>query len=294
MRFARAVWNFAKDELETLGLPELNPFRSGKLFKGTARENGMGAKDLPAWWAQLQQLPNPIRREMHLFMLLSGLRRQDVLTAVGTISMKSARRCASRRQRAAKSVPLNFPSPTPMLACLKRAKALGNTFFPEQSRIWVFPAETGHVAEVKEDGQVKLSHTGHALRHSFRTLAGAAGIDRLRLKILMNHAVERDVTDSYANVPALFDSLMDAQRRISARSSSMIAVQSKRAELASNEVKMSLTQLRQANTEMKNAKTSWRKSAASTIRSRPFSDNMQQRKLERQKSDLRRQFRNAS
>jgi hypothetical protein len=32
----------------------------------------------------------------------------------------------------------------------------------------------------------------------------------------MNHAVERDVTDSYANVPALFDSLMDAQRRISA------------------------------------------------------------------------------
>jgi hypothetical protein len=32
----------------------------------------------------------------------------------------------------------------------------------------------------------------------------------------MNHAVERDVTDSYANVPALFDSLMDAQQRISA------------------------------------------------------------------------------
>ena len=59
-----------------------------------------------------------------------------------------------------------------MLACLKRAKEAGNTFFPEQSRIWVFPAETGHVAEVKEDGKVKLSHTGHALRHSFRTLAG--------------------------------------------------------------------------------------------------------------------------
>ena len=103
-----------------------------------------------------------------------------------------------------------------MLACLKRAREAGNTFFPEQSRIWVFPAETGHVAEVKEDGKVKLSHTGHALRHSFRTLAGAAGIDRLRLKILMNHALERDVTDSYANVPALFDSLMDAQRQISA------------------------------------------------------------------------------
>jgi integrase len=41
----------------------------------------MGAADLPAWWAQLQALSNPIRRELHLFMLLSGLRRNDVLTA---------------------------------------------------------------------------------------------------------------------------------------------------------------------------------------------------------------------
>jgi len=121
-----------------------------------------------------------------------------------------------------------------MLACLKRAKEAGNTFFPEQSQIWVFPAETGHVAEVKEDGKVKLSHTGHALRHSFRTLAGAAGIDRLRLKILMNHAVERDVTDSYANVPALFDSLMDAQQRISTFiMASMLVDQAKRAALGS-------------------------------------------------------------
>jgi integrase len=40
---------------------------------------------------------------------------------------------------------------------------------------------------------LKVSHTGHALRHSFRTLAAAAGIDRLRLKILMNHAIDRDV-----------------------------------------------------------------------------------------------------
>ena len=86
--------------------------------------------------------------------------------------------------------------------------------------------------EVKEEGKLKLSHTGHALRHSFRTLPAAAGIDRLRLKILMNHAVDRDVTDSYANVPALFDSLMDAQQRISRFIvTSMVADQAKRAEL---------------------------------------------------------------
>jgi integrase len=217
MRLARAVWNFAKNELETPGLPELNPFRSGKLYhRERARESGMGAKDLPAWWAQLEQLTNPIRREMHLFMLLSGLRRQDVLTARWDNLDENRKALRIPAPKGGAERAFDLPLSDPMLACLKRAKAAGNTFFPEQSQIWVFPAETGHVAEVKEDGKVKLSHTGHALRHSFRTLAGAAGIDRLRLKILMNHAVERDVTDSYANVPALFDSLMDAQQRISA------------------------------------------------------------------------------
>jgi integrase len=235
MRLARAVWNFAKNKLETAGLPELNPFRSGKLYhRERARESGMGAKDLAVWWAQLQQLPNPIRREMHVFMLLPGLRRQDVLTARwdNLDEQRKALRIPAPKGGAERA--FDLPLSEPMLACLKRVKAAGNTFFPEQSRIWIFPAETGHVAEVKEDGKVKLSHTGHALRHSFRTLAGAAGIDRLRLKILMNHAVERDVTDSYANVPALFDSLMDAQQRISTFIMvSMLIDQAKRAALGS-------------------------------------------------------------
>lgn len=217
MRFARAVWNFAKNELETPGLPELNPFRSGKLYhKERARESGMGAKDLPAWWAQLEQLPNPIRREMHLFMLLSGLRRQDVLTARWDNLDEKRKALRIPAPKGGSERAFDLPLSEPMLACFKRAKVAGNTFFPEQGRIWIFPAATGHVAEVKEEGKVKLSHTGHALRHSFRTLAAAAGIDRLRLKILMNHALDRDVTDSYTNVPALFESLMDAQQRISA------------------------------------------------------------------------------
>jgi integrase len=233
MRLARAVWNFAKNELETAELPDRNPFRAGKLYhKERARETGMGTKDLPAWWADLQQLPNPIRREMHLFMLLSGLRRQDVLTAQwGSLDDK---RKALRipAPKGGEERAFDLPLSEPMLACLKRAKEAGNTFFPEQTQIWIFPAATGHVAEVKEEGRLKLSHTGHALRHSFRTMAAAAGIDRLRLKILMNHAVDRDVTDDYANVPALFGSLMEAQERISTFIiTSLVTDEAKRAEL---------------------------------------------------------------
>jgi integrase len=217
MRFARAVWNYAKNELETPDLPDLNPFRAGKLFhKERARETGMGAKELPGWWAELQLLANPIRREIHLFMLLSGLRKTDVLTARWTNLDETRHALRIPSPKGGDERAFDLPLSEPMWECLQRVKESGRTFFPEQSRTWIFPAETGHISEVKEDGRLKLSHTGHSLRHSFRTLAAAAGIDRLRVKILMNHAIDGDVTDSYAHVPALFGSLMEAQERISA------------------------------------------------------------------------------
>ncbi|KRR04223.1 tyrosine-type recombinase/integrase [Bradyrhizobium valentinum] len=216
MRFARAVWNHAKDELETSGLPERNPFRSGKLFhKERARETGMGAVDLLAWWAQLRALSNPIRRELHTFMLLSGLRRNDVLTARWENFDDKRPSLRVPSPKGGEERAFELPLSKAMLECLQRVKEAGQTYFPDESKEWIFPAAGGHVAEVKEDGRQKLSHTGHALRHSFRTLAAAAGVDRLRLKILMNHAVDDDVTDAYANVPALFASLREAQEQIS-------------------------------------------------------------------------------
>ena len=216
MRFARAVWNYAKDELETPGLPERNPFRSGKLFhKEKARNTGMGVAELPAWWAQLQALANPIRRELHLFMLLTGLRRTDVLTARWANFDPNRPSLRLPSPKGGEERAFELPLSTAMLECLERVKEAGSTYYPEESKVWIFSAPGGHVAEVKEEGRQKLSHTGHALRHSFRTLAAAAGVDRLRLKILMNHAIDDDVTDAYANVPALFESLREAQEKIS-------------------------------------------------------------------------------
>ena len=169
MRFARAVWNYAKDELETTGLSERNPFRSGKLFhKEKARNTGMGVGELPAWWAQLQALANPIRRELHLFMLLTGLRRSDVLTARWENLDESRPSLRLPSPKGGEDRAFELPLSKAMLECLQRVKGAGRTYFPEESREWIFPAPGGHVGEVKEDGRLKLSHTGHALRHSFR------------------------------------------------------------------------------------------------------------------------------
>jgi hypothetical protein len=92
----------------------------------------------------------------------------------------------------------------------------------------VFPAasRSGHVEEIKGSSWVngasgdkrkivRLTKVGHSLRHSYRTLCAAAGVDRLRTKLLMNHQVNRDVTDAYLSTTALFDQLRDAQRTVS-------------------------------------------------------------------------------
>jgi integrase len=115
-----------------------------------------------------------------------------------------------------------------MVRSLSRVRLAGRVLHDRQSREWVFPAasRSGHVEEIKGsswvDGKngrkrklVRLAKVGHSLRHSYRTLCAAAGLDRLRTKLLMNHQVGRDVTDAYLSTPALFDQLREAQSTVS-------------------------------------------------------------------------------
>jgi hypothetical protein len=60
----------------------------------------------------------------------------------------------------------------------------------------------------------RLFPIGHALRNSFETLGRAAGIERFRVKLLMAHAVDQDITDSYTNVSALREQLREAAETV--------------------------------------------------------------------------------
>jgi hypothetical protein len=62
----------------------------------------------------------------------------------------------------------------------------------------------------------RLSPIGHALRNSFETLGRAVGIERFRVKLLMAHAVDQDITDSYTNVSALREQLREAAETVAA------------------------------------------------------------------------------
>jgi integrase len=136
------------------------------------------------------------------------------------ITLRSPKGGKKRRFRA--------PLSREMLRSLCRARIAGRVMHDRQSREWVFPASSrsGHVEEIKGSSWVngtngakrkivRLTKVGHSLRHSYRTLCAAAGLDRLRTKLIMNHQVSRDVTDAYLSTPALFEQLREAQRAVS-------------------------------------------------------------------------------
>jgi len=72
MRAMRAVYRHARRSSPQL--PADDPTAGVDWNEEHRRNTAQSATELAAWWAQLQRLDNPIRREFHLLTLLSGSR----------------------------------------------------------------------------------------------------------------------------------------------------------------------------------------------------------------------------
>ena len=215
MRVAHAVYAHALKDLEVTDLPPLNPFRSRNLFnKETPRKNAVGSRTAAKWFKELLALDNGVRREMHWLTYLSGLRRRTV-TALAWRDISIRKRVAFiRLPKGGEDRAFSIPLSRAMVRCLCRARIAGRQIHGVHARVWAFPSATsksGHVEEIKER---KLSTVGHGLRRSYRTAHGARGADRLRTKLLLNHQIDRDVTDSYASPEEMSDELREAQEAV--------------------------------------------------------------------------------
>ena len=77
--FLRIVYRYARSKY--IDLPPW-PEKPATLHGRRSRASrGMGPDDLRNWWLQVQRVKNPIKRELTLFMLLSGLRSKDARSA---------------------------------------------------------------------------------------------------------------------------------------------------------------------------------------------------------------------
>jgi integrase len=175
-------WAVKQDHVKLDG----NPVRSARLVDPKRRDlPALGPDDLAAWYASVSKLDREQHREAHLFALLSGLRRNDLVTLEWK-NLDLKRRC------------IRIPNPKggvergfdlvlsrPMLRCLWRARSIGRRLFRDNAQRWAFPSALGHVRgdALTKDGVL----SNHSLRRTYATLARDAGVDEDLIGKLLNH-----------------------------------------------------------------------------------------------------------
>lgn len=211
----RAVYNYARRRRLEPGLTAEGPADAVEWCEEERRNTGMSLAELPAWHAQRLALPNPIRQEWHLFMLLSGS-RPDALRRARWEHLDLARRVLHfPNPKGGTKRAFDMPLSRQMLRSLCRVRRAGRILHTRACATWIFPADTptGHIAETKERRD-RLAKFGSDLRQTYRTTAAALGMDDTSIHLLMNHKLS-GVSAGYITQSALLDHLRAQQERIS-------------------------------------------------------------------------------
>jgi integrase len=188
MRTLRAIYNHARKGAR--GLPADNPVLAVDWNSEGRRDTALGLADLPSWFAELTALDNPVRREFHLFLLLSGHRPEAIKKARREHLDFRRRVLHVPRPKGGEGKAFDIPLSQPMIRCLIRVLRFGSMLYSNQPPDWIFPADSksGHLVEHKERRD-ELSKWGNDLRQTFRTIAQAVGVPELDVHLLMNHSI---------------------------------------------------------------------------------------------------------
>jgi integrase len=171
----------------------------------------MAFRDFPKWlkaWRAIEVGPKaPARKEYHLFCLLTGMRHgeaarirwRDVKPTLRVVEIPGAKA----------SNTIQIVMSAPIARVLKRARDLGK---PKGRDAFVF-AHCGQVGQ-RED----LPARGHALRHTWRTVAADCGVDELLAHFMLGH-VPQNISQAYITrlVLSAGPALRQAQRKVSKR-----------------------------------------------------------------------------
>jgi integrase len=213
MRALRAVYRHARRTRLERGLPTESPVDAVRWNRETRRQTGMARGELAGWEAQRLALPDPVRQEFHLFMLLSGC-RPGSLRRARWADLDVARRVLhfpDPKGGARKA--FDLPLSRPMLRSLWRARAAGRRWHARGSETFIFASGDGPIRWAREP-RARLSKLGVDLRQTWRTAAQAAGLGEVDAHILMNHAIG-GVNAGYMTRGALLDHLRAQQERVS-------------------------------------------------------------------------------
>jgi integrase len=188
MRSLRAIYNHARKTAHDL--PANNPVLAVDWNAEKRRDTAMGVSDLSGWFVQLYGLENPLRREFHLLLLLSGS-RPDAMKRTRVVDLDLRRRLLHFPQpKGGADRAFDIPLSREMMRCVVRALRLGRLLYPDQMETFLFPADSkpGHLVEHKES-RSDLPKWGNDLRQTYRTVGQVAGVSELDMHLLMNHSL---------------------------------------------------------------------------------------------------------
>jgi integrase len=195
-----AVYNRALKEHD---LP-VNPVVAVTFHEPEPPRSAIPVAKLPAWATVVKALANGVNRDCLLFLLYSGLRKSSA-THLRWSDVDLEKRIAHIAVTKGDK-PFDLPMSVQMvnlIASREKERALYAT--ESKSAWWVFPSaasKSGHVEVLPVPTVEGLSWVVHDLRRTFITTAESLGISPYALKLLVNHAMPREVTAGYMSLSA--------------------------------------------------------------------------------------------
>jgi integrase len=215
----RTAWNRSaagrSDHTDPVPL-QPNPTASVVKHTVAARKQVVLPDELSAWWAMTEVLPNPLRRCMHRFGLLSGLRPGNLMALkrdwidLPNRAVHLPAEVMKRREE------FSLPLSQPMVELIEEAQQIGEIIYSGSS--WLFPTRStkcGTVATSVAREKSMPGWTGHPLRRTHKTMALIAGVSDLKSALLLHHKIG-SIADVYTSPTAMHEDLVAQQERVSA------------------------------------------------------------------------------
>ncbi|MER8545969.1 integrase family protein [Mesorhizobium sp. M1169] len=219
MRALSAIWRRIGREYPAL---DATPTVNVDFYPEPPRTAVIPYAQLPEWWAGVHSIKNPIRRDLYIWFLFTGTRREESASLrwsqvdldAGTVHFPRT-----------KTDPFTLPLSDFLVDLLRVRRSCESTLalFGKDCE-FVFPARTrtgkiGHVTEPKlNENEVALfpcPWTPHTLRHTFVSIAeNKVSIPATHGRLLVNHALAKsgDAHSGY-NHPD-FDDLKRSQQLV--------------------------------------------------------------------------------
>ena len=186
MKCLRAIYTTMMKENENI---LSSPTMGVHWYKEYRRQEPVPDAKLPEWYLTVMAIHNPVRRDLQLFTLFTGLRRNDACTVRWDDINFDQASLHRPNPKGGASRAFTVPLPDVCMEILKRRKRDNVAFFGKDCP-WVFPAY---------DSQGSLHHvvmpyekrkglpTPHRLRDTYTTAANAVGLSPYDIDVLTNH-----------------------------------------------------------------------------------------------------------